>query len=317
MRQVIHMLMATFVGILMVACQGNPDIGRLLSSQSTVGCTDPLATNYLANAKTDDCTCLYSFNTTIGAPTTQFTKKVLIEKFTGTWCGWCPDGSDVVKSIEATNPNKIIAVEVHQNDPMEIVSTYKYYESLFASVGSFPFPSALINRTPSIQANQQLMENRTHWTANATAELAKTPILGLAIETKPVDGIATQEQVMVKVAFNQNATEELQLVVYLIENNVVYKQYRYQVGGSGGYINDYEHDKVFRKALTGTEGIAIPAIGTKAGKIFTRMFRIDLAGYQRANCEIIAFVLNKSSVATTMRVSNAQKVTLGGVKNWE
>ncbi len=317
MFKVIYVLMFTMAGFCLVGCEGNPNIGKLVSQQSTVGCTDPLASNYNSNAKTGDCSCNYTFNSTIGVAPTQFTKKVFIEKFTGAWCGWCPYGSDVVKAIEAANPGKVAAVEVHQGDLMEVTTAYKYYESLFSSVGNFPFPSALINRAPSIQANQQLMEDRDQWTANANAELTKTPILGLAIETKPVDGLPTQEQIMVKVAFAQTPTSDSQLIVYLVENNIIYRQYRYQVGGTGGYIDNYQHDKVFRKALTGVEGVLIPACGAQVGKTFTQMFKADLSGLQRNNCEIVAFVVNKSATATPMRVLNAQKVKLGEVKNWE
>lgn len=317
MNNVMRMLMGFILSVGLIACEGNPNIGKLLSQQNAIGCTDALATNYNANAKTDDCSCNYNFSSTIGNAPPQFTQKALIEKFTGAWCGWCPDGSDVVKTIEQANSNKIVTVEVHQGDAMEVTPVYNYYANLFAGVGAFPFPSALINRTPSIQANQQLMENRAHWSANADAILAKTPSLGLALETKPLDGSPTLENIMVKVAFNQNPTEEMQLVVYLIENNIVARQYRYQVGGSGGYINDYTHQKVLRKALTGAEGITIPACGAKANTTFSRMFRVDLGGYVRSNCEIIAFVMNKTASVNNLRVLNAQKVKLGEVKNWD
>ncbi len=313
MSKVISLLMCVFL----VACEGNPNIGNILSQQNAGGCMDALATNYNPNAKIDDCSCTYNFTTAITPAPTQLKQKVLVEKFTGDWCGWCPDGSDMVKSIEQANPNKVVTVEIHQGDAMEVSTAYNYYANLFSSVGSFPFPSALINRAPSIQANQQLMSNRDHWADNATAALSKTPILALALDTKLAEGSTTTENIMVKVAFSQNPTEQLQLVVYLIESNVIARQNRYQVGGPGGYISDYSHQKVLRKALTGTEGITIPTCGTKSNGTFTRMFKVDLGTAVRANCDIVAFVVNKSTTAQNMRVLNAQKVKLGEVKNWE
>ena len=47
-------------------------------------------------------------------------KRVLLEQFTGAWCGWCVDGSVVIENLLAQYPNQLIAVKVHQGDGMEI-----------------------------------------------------------------------------------------------------------------------------------------------------------------------------------------------------
>ena len=311
-------LFYSFALLIITACAGNPDAYLLLTdSNKKVGCTDPLANNYLSTALTDDCSCEYNFTSTISTPPNQFTQKVLIEKFTGAWCGWCPDGTDVIKSIEQANPNKIVAVEIHQQDPMELPNLYNYFATLFSSVGNFPFPAALINRVPSIQNSQQLMENRQHWTGNVTSELQKTPAVGLAIETKPSSN-AGQEDIMVKIAFKETSNTDMQLVLYLIENKVAYRQNRYYSNGNpGGYITDYEHNHVIRQAILGNEGLTIASCGSKAGSVYTRLLRANLNGFQRDNCEIVAFVINKTNLASPMRVANVQKTKLGTSKNWD
>lgn len=54
----------------------------------------------------------------ITAPS-SFTKKVLLEEFTGAWCGWCVDGHLRVEQMMAATPNRIIPVMVHSGDGME------------------------------------------------------------------------------------------------------------------------------------------------------------------------------------------------------
>jgi hypothetical protein len=54
----------------------------------------------------------------ITAPS-SFTKKVLLEEFTGAWCDWCVDGHLRVEQMMAATPNRIIPVMVHSGDGME------------------------------------------------------------------------------------------------------------------------------------------------------------------------------------------------------
>ena len=45
-------------------------------------------------------------------------KKVLVEEFTGTWCIWCPLGARGIELSEKKFGDKLIAVEVHDQDVM-------------------------------------------------------------------------------------------------------------------------------------------------------------------------------------------------------
>lgn len=38
------------------------------------------------------------------ATNAQTVKKVMLEDFTGTWCGWCPEGTVIVEQLQAANP---------------------------------------------------------------------------------------------------------------------------------------------------------------------------------------------------------------------
>ena len=49
----------------------------------------------------------------------QTVKKVVLEEFTGAWCGACPNGTLVAESILAANPASCILVAWHDHDPLE------------------------------------------------------------------------------------------------------------------------------------------------------------------------------------------------------
>lgn len=66
--------------------------------------------------------------------------KILVEKFTGTWCGWCPNGDLIMDSLINNDP-RFIVVDVHWNDALSITEGDVIIEEI--SNGS---PSASFNR---------------------------------------------------------------------------------------------------------------------------------------------------------------------------
>lgn len=86
--------------------------------------------------------------------TAQVQKRVLIEQFTGAWCGWCVDGSYIMDNIIAANSGKVIGVKIHNNDAMEIPGITRQF-----GVGSYP--CAAIDRkefSPGV-----VLQNRDTW----------------------------------------------------------------------------------------------------------------------------------------------------------
>ena len=66
--------------------------------------------------------------------------KVLVEKFTGTWCGWCPNGDLLLDSLINNDP-RFILVNVHWNDVMSIPDGDEVIDFMASSS-----PSASFNR---------------------------------------------------------------------------------------------------------------------------------------------------------------------------
>jgi thiol-disulfide isomerase/thioredoxin len=114
--------------------------------------------------------------TASGAPA-SFTKKVLLEDFTGTWCPQCPPAASAIANAMSGNSN-IFGVGYHASgsDPMEIPET-AYWSSLYNVTG---FPTVYVNGAD------------TRWNfpnmGQVNNELAETATVGLAIEGAIIGG---------------------------------------------------------------------------------------------------------------------------------
>ena len=64
-------------------------------------------------------------------------QRVVLEEFTGTWCGWCPRGTVALNLLNQEFGDSVITIAVHNGDPMK-ASSY--------TLGSHSTPSSMVNR---------------------------------------------------------------------------------------------------------------------------------------------------------------------------
>lgn len=72
----------------------------------------------------------------------QVPRKILAEDFTGMWCGWCPLGRTVAEHLEATFPNTVINVGMHDYDALQ-----SDYSHAIDSVNTYGYPGFMLDRT--------------------------------------------------------------------------------------------------------------------------------------------------------------------------
>src|SRR5262245_58440398 len=89
----------------------------------------------------------------------SYTQKVVLEEFTGAWCGWCVDGHYKMETMTTDNAGKFIGVCVHYGDGMQISSYASFYDPTY-NVSSFP--SGMVNRAPDAGGNGTVM-SRSYW----------------------------------------------------------------------------------------------------------------------------------------------------------
>jgi thiol-disulfide isomerase/thioredoxin len=290
---------------------GNPD-----PTPTTVNCTDPLATNYNQDATTDDCGCTYNTNGQVAETLpASITQKALIEEFTGTWCGYCPSGAESVHNAELKYPNQVIGVGIHYRDKME-TRMFAHLETILGNINSFP--GATFNRktiSGSRVSHPGYSNRHCGDIINNT-----TPKLGIALETN----VNSNNEVEVLSYVGIKEKGDYALTLYLIEDKVVGQGYGYDQANyhnddanspfyqKGNPIKGYEHNATLRDILTDLNGFELPACGLEAGKVYKRMFKIKLEGYNKDNCRIVAFVTDKN----TKEVVNSQVVKVGATQTW-
>jgi thiol-disulfide isomerase/thioredoxin len=230
----------------------------------------------------------------------NFVKRVLIEDFTGTWCGFCPR---VTVAIDRVNlrTDKAVAVAIHRassNPTSNNYDPFNFDASELENLINIPgYPKATLNRI-------------TQWnfpeTSNASINQAvamtqgDNPKLGLAISSTLENN---QLQLRVRAKFSNTFTNT-KLVVYILENGLIYDQYNYtsHYGGVHPLVN-FTHNHVLRECLTPLLGEAINnSISVPAG-VYEKNYSIPLPSSiaNGQNIEFVAFVVDSNNRAINVR----------------
>ena len=248
---------------------------------------------------------------------TSFTKKVLLEEFTGSWCGYCPSGAEILQNL--MNSYSVIGVALHSSDDMSIAHT-SVLESFYPSSG---YPSGMVDR---INFDGIVGLNRGYWSYITDQQLQKSAICGLAINSE-ISGDSVNIQI--RSAFDTTmAMENYNLNVYIIEDDVQGEGYGYD---QRNYYNDdaessfyqlgdpiinYKHNQTLRKVLTNTYGIPFTT-SSSPGIEFIDNFKEDITNFNKNKLSVVAFITYNGATATNHEVLNAQKCDIDGFQDWD
>jgi hypothetical protein len=242
----------------------------------------------------------------VGAIPSSFTKKIVMEKYTGEWCVNCPDGAKRMKEVLDAFPNKSFGVEIHQNDWLELPQLSILRTHLGGIAG---YPRASIDRVPAsgtTSPNQDglVVYSRGNWMGMSTKLASYSTDAGLALKTT-LNGDKLNIEVFA--AALKDLSSDTRLTVYILENNIVAKN---QVGGSAGYT----HQHVLRQVVS--EGLG-DKITLKAGEYITKEYKdIDVSGFDKTNIQVLAFINVVGASSSEHSIINAQEVKVGETKKW-
>lgn len=226
-----------------------------------------------------------------------FKKRVLIEDYTGTWCGNCTRVAYAIDEVKSKS-DKVVTVAIHNgNDPY-------HYE------GIAPLKNLILPDSPLALPISRL--NRMNvWTfpepTNVQEALDLTSnnsTLGLAMNSTVADGNLSVD---VKVKFADDYSN-LKLVVYLLEDHLIYYQRNYtNYYNAVNPILDFEHNHVLRSSLTNILGDELS--GTDNGETITKTFSIPIPANisNSANISFVAFVVGADNKALNSRASKANE----------
>ncbi len=236
----------------------------------------------------------------IKAPT-GYSQKVLVEDYTGVWCGYCPRVAYSIQQIQANLEyvDRIVPVAIHlydNNDPYYCVEGGALKDAFQIS----GLPKGRINRTIAWTSPQ---EDNLDQVTNLIGDSAP---LGIALETSVLNNTLNAS---IRIGFAQDYTN-LGVVVYLLENGLIHNQTNYTSFFGGDYtLVDFEHNDVLRKVYTDIYGDAIP----NTESVTDNVYQFDLQEMLPDNIEnqenltLVVFVVDKN----TNTVINTQHVEVG------
>lgn len=239
----------------------------------------------------------------------SYPRNVVVEEFTGTWCGFCPRGIVGMDYMKEKYADKgFIGICVHIDDPMQVDS---YYDVIYYYSGDLP--DASVNRMESIDpSTEELMDAYDSYVKMPA--IVKIDLSALYDEeAKTLTATATSE-----FADNADATSFGYAFVITEDNVGPYTQTNYYAGGSYGDLPGWSNNKskvstyyemVARDITTalGIEG-SIPADIT-ADTPYTYSTQLPLGNVKDINhCHVVAMVLD----TYTGEIMNAAEVSLEG-----
>lgn len=218
-------------------------------------------------------------NSAVDAPPVsgQFQKNVLVEDYTGTWCGNCTRVAyGIEKVLEATDRAVVVAIH-NGNDPYHFAD-YQPLKDMISPDHDLELPQARLNRVITWIDPDTNLQDAINLTSNNCG-------LGIAMTSTVADGNIDLD---VKVKCAQNFSN-LKLVVYVLEDNLIYRQINYSSIYYGGVhvLNNFEHDHVLRSSLTHVTGN--PIGGTNFDQTVTTSFSIPVPS-SVSNVENMSFV---------------------------
>ena len=224
-------------------------------------------------------------------PIKNFKTNVLIEDFTGAWCGYCTRVAYKLGELKKLT-SQVVVVAAHYGDALQ----YTKITEMTNAFGVSSYPHARLNRTAKWNESQSAV----------TSLYANSSKVGVLIESS-LSGSTLS--IKIKAKFAETFTD-LKFGVFLLENDLLLDQRNY---GDFGYGSDdpivnFEHDDVLRVSLTSPLGDNIPSTSTKAGAIFEKSFTFEIPEtYKKDKMDIVAFITDKDKKSLNARHSEIGK----------
>jgi thiol-disulfide isomerase/thioredoxin len=218
--------------------------------------------------------------------------KVIVEDYTGTWCGYCPPVAHAIYELKEVYDN-IISVGIHNNDEL----TIDQESDLRSELGISGFPSARLNRTISWFDPYQISDvNSLLSEENNVAISIKSALENIDLE------------VNLRIVSNVELVNH-KLVIYLVESNLIYDQSNYfnYVEDSyfynlGNPIENYSHQDVLRKSITNISGNALDLIQPLTDYKFN--FNVEISpDFVQENLAIVAIIVDSDNNAINSQFS--------------
>ncbi len=232
----------------------------------------------------------------------NFRHKLLGMQFTSIGCQNCPTLSSVIKSIQASEPNRLVPVSFHIDfqisDPMKIAMGDTYYNALKGN--GLPMFYLDLYEGEKMTSNRSVIES----------EMAKRvenypPTCGVAINTS----YDTQSrELTITPRIKSNTASVYRYLVMLVEDGIVAQQY--------GATGDYTHNNVVRAVLSdniyGTRFNNGATLAVGVDTPLSAPLKITLAkNWKPENMRVVVSALTTSDGGMTYNCNNTNECIVG------
>ena len=229
-----------------------------------------------------------------------FKQNVVVEDFTGTWCGWCPRVSEAVRLLKQETSDAIV-IAIHNGDAMQ----FSQEGTIRAAFNVTGFPTALINR------QERWASPQPSNVSQVTGKMNGKSYASVAMESS-VSGDNLNLKVKVRMGYGYKT---MKLAVYMLEDGLVNDQRNFtSYYGGADPIRDFVHDDVLRRSLTNVFGDDLPSDQVGHDKIYTRDFVYAIPpNYDKSKVKLVAFVTTGSE----RTIVNVRQSKLGETQDFQ
>lgn len=239
-----------------------------------------------------------------------FTKKVVVEKFTGEWCGFCPGAGKFFDDMHDKYGDKFLGVSVHAGSAHDRYKDNPACKAMYSSLVSklrhpnmttIGFPNVMFNRNKNA-ANNQVINGygSSDWESKLQEELAEPASCGVSI-TSTLNG----NTLVTTVSYHlkEELVGDYGITAYVLENNLDGSE---QVSAPAGYT----HQHVLRGLLTPETGLIVDGSSTNT-TITLELDDFDISDFKKDDLEIVAFIHKNGSTYSDREVLNGQTAKIG------
>ncbi|WP_026450544.1 Omp28-related outer membrane protein [Aequorivita capsosiphonis] len=234
-------------------------------------------------------------------------RNVVLEDYTGTWCGYCLKAVAAIDSIKVLTNNHVSVVSIHKKslgvEPM-------HFPQVVDLQAEFDIP----NEFPQMQLNRtekwNSLPNSIFYDYSIVTNLAgKESDVSIAVDSRINGSTLTVDA---KVVYRNGTEPGDKLVVYLLESGIIADQANYfdanensPYYGMGDPIVDFEHEDALRNSLSGLFGDAIPE--KPAYEEYEKSYTFDVpSDYNAQNLSFVVMVVKANNNA-----KNSQHAKIG------
>ena len=220
--------------------------------------------------------------------------KVLIEDFTGTWCGWCTRIIYAIEQVQAQTQNAI-AVGIHNDDPFDFPGRMPLEDYLQVE-GAYPF--ATINR-------KTIWKHPQHQHVNQPIGLI-LPESPIGIKINSTLG-ATSGTVDLSFSFKEDIAGDLRYVIYVVENGLIADQTNYNTDLYNGVavLQGFTHDHVLRGVYGNILGNNLGQSATAGSEVSLSSLAVNYSSENMNKLQVIAFIINAQGKVLNVQIADA------------